>query len=276
MVDREPTVSEEELHAYVDGQIAGGECAAIERWLESHPDDAARVAAWRAQADAIRARYGAVASEPVPPRFDLAALARSERKWSRLAAAAVLLAFLAGGSAGWFSRDVWEGTGPTRMVTAEAVDAHKVYVVEVRHPVEVPGSESAHLSQWLSRRVGYGLKPPDLAPSGLNLVGGRLLPSTAGPPAAFFMYEGNSGERYTVYSRRAIAPQSALRYRAAGVVGSFFWVEDDVAYVVSGPADRARLQKVAEAVYEQVETRQQTGSLTDARHAELMPARNGP
>ena len=66
MVEREPSVSEEDLHAYVDGQIAGGECAAIEKWLESHPDDAARVAAWRAQADAIRARYGAVASEPVP------------------------------------------------------------------------------------------------------------------------------------------------------------------------------------------------------------------
>ena len=42
-----------------------------------------------------------------------------------------------------------------------------------------------------------------------------------------------------------------------------------MAFVVSGPADRARLQKVAEAVYEQVETRQQTGSLlrmlSDAR-----------
>jgi hypothetical protein len=31
--------------------------------------------------------------------------------------------------------------------------------------------------------------------------------------------------------------------------------------VVSGPADRARLQKVAETVYEQIETRQQTGTL---------------
>ena len=58
MVEREPSISEEQLHAYVDGQIAGGECAAVERWLESHPEDAARVAAWRAQAEALRARYG--------------------------------------------------------------------------------------------------------------------------------------------------------------------------------------------------------------------------
>src|ERR1041385_1862602 len=147
MVEREPLISEEQLHAYVDGQTAGDECATIERWLEGHPEDATRVAAWRAQADAIRARYGAVASEPVPPRFDLAALARSDRKWSRLAAAPALLGFVGGGAAGWFSRDLWEVAMPTQTVTAEAVDAHKVYVVEVRHPVEVPGSEAAHLSQ---------------------------------------------------------------------------------------------------------------------------------
>jgi len=262
MIEQEPPVTEDELHAYVDGQLAAERQAAVERWLAEHPDDASRVAAWRAQADAMHARYGAIANEPVPRRFDLARLARSGRRWSRLAAAAALLAFFVGGAAGWFGHEFWDTGGPARNVTTEALDAHKVYVVEVRHPVEVPGSESAHLSQWLSRRVGYGLKPPDLAPSGLNLVGGRLLPSTAGPPAAFFMYEGNSGERYTVYSRRAPAPQTALRYRASGVVGSFFWIDDDVAYVVSGPADRVRLQKVAESVYEQVETRQQTGSLT--------------
>src|SRR5205085_3604211 len=173
MVDREPSVSEEELHAYVDGQIAGG--------------------------------------------------------------------------AGWFGRAAWEGNAPPGAVAAEALDAHKLYVVEVRHPVEVPGSEADHLSQWLSRRIGYTLRAPDLGASGLNLVGGRLLPSPSGPAAAFFMYEAPSGERFTVYCRRAKAPESALRYRAAGAVGSFFWVGDDVAFVVSGPADRARLQKVAEA-----------------------------
>ena len=78
-----------------------------------------------------------------------------------------------------------------------------------------------------------------------------------------------SGERFTIYSRRDQAPQSALRYRVSGPIGSVFWIEDEVAFVVSGPADRARLQKVAEAVYEQIETRQQTGALlrmlSDAR-----------
>jgi anti-sigma factor RsiW len=83
------------------------------------------------------------------------------------------------------------------------------------------------------------------------------------------MYEGTSGERFTIYCRRDQQPQSSLRYRATGPVGSVFWIEDDMAFVVSGPADRARLQKIAETVYEQIETRQQTGALlrmlSDAR-----------
>lgn len=262
-MDREQPVTEADLHAYVDGEIGGGECAVVEKWLAAHPEDAARVAAWRAQAEAIRAKYDAVADEPVPARFDLQKLARSGRNWRRLAAAAIILAFIGGGSAGWFGRGAWEGAGPARTVTSEAIDAHRLYVVEVRHPVEVPGSEATHLGQWLSRRVGYALRAPDLDNSGLKLVGGRLLPSSAGPGAAFFMYEGTTGERFTVYCRKVTAPESSLRYRSANMIGSFVWVEDNVAFVVSGPPDRARLQKVAEAVQEQIDA--PPAKLSDAR-----------
>ena len=261
-------VTPDELHAFVDGELPADRQGAVNAWLASHPEDAAMVAAWRAQADAIRARYGAIASEPVPPRFELKALARAGRKWSRLAAAAVLAALLLGGGAGWFGRGFFDGAGPTRAVSLEAVEAHRLYIGEVRHPIEVKAGES-HLNPWLSRRIGYALPTPNLDPFGLKLLGGRLLPGNAGRAAALYMYETATGERFTIYCRRDQAPQSALRYRASGPIGSFFWVEDEVAFVVSGPADRARLQKVAEAVYEQIETRQQTGSLlrmlSDAR-----------
>ena len=263
-MDRELPVTEEELDAFVDGELPAERQAVVGKWLATHADDAARVAAWRAQAEAIRARYGAAASEPVPARFDLQRLARSGRNWRRLAAAAIILALLGGGAAGWFGRGAWDGAGPARAVTAEAIDAHRLYVVEVRHPVEVPGSEAAHLAQWLSRRIGYPLRAPDLDSAGLKLVGGRLLPSSAGPGAAFFMYEGTTGERFTVYCRKVNAPESSLRYRTANMVGSFAWVEDAVAFVVSGPPDRPRLQKIAEAVQEQIEA-PPASKLSDAR-----------
>ncbi|HUI97238.1 MAG TPA: anti-sigma factor [Xanthobacteraceae bacterium] len=251
MSDHDLPVSEDELHAHVDGELPADRRAAVEAWLATHPDDMARVAGWRSLADNIRARYGAVASEPIPARLNLRQIERAGRSWRGIAAAAAVAAFVAGGLAGWTARGA-VGPLPATTFTADALDAYKVYVVEVRHPVEVPGSEQAHLTQWLSKRVGYQLHIPDLEPVGLKLVGGRLLPGPHGA-AAFFMYESKSGERFTLYSTRTNGPDTSWRYNADGAVGALSWADSDVGYVVSGEANRDRLHKVAETVYAQLE-----------------------
>jgi anti-sigma factor RsiW len=48
-------------------------------------------------------------------------------------------------------------------------------------------------------------------------------------------------------------PETALRYTGGEKVAAFYWIDDKVAYVVSGPADRERLEKVTKAAYEQVD-----------------------
>jgi anti-sigma factor RsiW len=255
MIDRESPITEDEVHAYVDGELPDDRHAAMEAWLASHPEDAERVRAWRAQAELIRARYAGVAREPVPARLDVARLRRLERRWTRSAAAAAVAAFLIGGLLGWFGREmVASGPALGEALTTDAIDAHKLYVVEVRHPVEVPGAEATHLVQWLSKRLGYDLRAPDLGAIGLKLVGGRLLPGPSGA-AGFLMYEGPSGERFTLYSARWDAPETALRYRDAGQIAAFYWVDSNKAYVMSGPADRDRLRKIAQSAYDQLETR---------------------
>lgn len=255
MVDRETPVTDDELHAYVDGELKPDRRKVVEAWLGAHPADAARVAAWRAHAELIRVRYGGIARGAVPPTLDLERLARAERKWTWLAAAAVVSAFFIGGASGWFGRGVLvppPSTTPT--VSAEALDAHKLYVAEVRHPIEVP-AEASHLIPWLSRRVGSTLRAPDLAPFGLKLMGGRLLPSQSGRPAAMLMYESASGERYTLYCARSSGPETALHYNVAGQIAAVYWVDGDLGFVVSGPADRERLLKIAQAAYEQLDRR---------------------
>jgi len=253
MTDRDLPVTEDELHAYVDGELAPDRTASVEGWLAAHPDDLARVNAWRSLADAIRTRYGTVATEPVPARLSLRQIERAGRSWRGMAAAAAIVAFLVGGAAGWMARTIAMPPAPAPALTADALDAYKVYVVEVRHPVEVAANEQAHLVQWLSKRVGYQLRIPDLEPVGLKLVGGRLLPGPNGGAAAFFMYESGSGERFTLYSTRNKAPDSALRSDWAGPVGALYWSERNIAYVVSGEASSDRLHKVAETVYAQID-----------------------
>jgi YD repeat-containing protein len=253
MIDPNPNVTEEELHALVDGELPAHRRAAVEAWLASHPEDAARVGGWRIQADALRGRYGVVAAEALPRRLRLEQVLRAGRSWRALAAAAVLLAFLGGGLAGWLARGA-AGFMPNDLdvLTGEALNAHKLYAVEVRHPVEVPGSERAHLVQWLSKRVGYDLRAPELEKIDLRLVGGRLLPGPTSA-AAFFMYEAPSGERFTFYCARASGGETALRYNAEGELGAIFWADRNVGYVVAGPADRDRLQQIAKTAYEQID-----------------------
>ncbi|HWK97820.1 MAG TPA: anti-sigma factor [Pseudolabrys sp.] len=262
MTDHDKPVTDEELHAYVDGVVPDDRQEAVATFLAANPDAATLVAAWRAQADAIRARYGAVADEPVPARLqldriiagDILATRRGSRPFRIAAAAVVLLAFAGGAGAGWTLRGAPDhAPSGFDQMTAQALDAYRLYVVEVRHPVEVPGAEAAHLRQWLSKRVGYELRIPDLSALGLKLVGGRLLPGPTGSAAAFYMYENAAGERYTVYCAKAGDGETALRFKTGEQYAAVTWVDDNIGYVVSGPSDRDKLEKVAKNIYDQVD-----------------------
>jgi anti-sigma factor RsiW len=257
MIGRMPPVSEDELHAYVDGELPADRVIAVEEWLASHPEDAARVATWRAQADAIRARFGNAAHETVPPRLKVEALLRSGRNWRTIAAAVAALAFLAGGVAGWMARSTTEVVAavgdPADDLAQRALAAHKLYIGEIRHPIEV-SADQAHLTPWLSRRLGTTLRIPDFSAFDLKLLGGRLLPAEAGP-AALLMFENGSGDRITFYMSKIDHPQMAFRYYTSDHVAAIRWVVGDYGFVVSGPADKARLKELARAAFEQLENR---------------------
>jgi anti-sigma factor RsiW len=244
-------VTEDELHAYIDNELPAERRSDVEAWLAAHPDAAERVQSWRTMADALHARYDAVADEAVPKRLEIERLERQPRKWLYGAIAATLAAFIAGGGAGWMAHGAVASPSAFQNLTVDALDAHRLYVVEVRHPVEVPGSERAHLQQWLTKRCGWDVRAPVLESTGLKLVGGRLLPGPTGP-ASFLMYESASGERFTLYTSRATT-DAQMRYTAAGNSGAMYWAEGGVGYVLSGPTDKDRLNQVARLVYEQTE-----------------------
>jgi anti-sigma factor RsiW len=254
MVGYQTPVTDGELHAYVDGELPADRRDAVEAWLSSHPDDAGRVAAWRAQAEAIRARYGATVHEAVPDRLTLSRITRSQRSWGAVAAAAAVFAFAVGGIAGWVARGASEAApSPIALFTSDAIEAHKLYIGEVRHPIEVKAEED-HLLPWLSRRVGTTLRAPELGGFGLKLLGGRLLPGVSGP-AALFMYEGSNGERYTIYCSRLDGSRTAFRYDDNDSFGAVHWIEGSYGWVISGPNDKAKLKAVASAAYDQLEKR---------------------
>jgi anti-sigma factor RsiW len=242
-------ITEDELHAYADGFLPADRVAAVEAHLAAHPAEAARVADWRGQASAIRARWGGVGDEPVPERLRLENILLRASGSRRKIAIAASIALIVGALLGWFARDYLGSNGNNREIARvladAAIEAHRLYINEVRHPIEVRANE-AHLLPWLSRRVGQPVRAPDLTAEGLTLLGGRLLPG----PTALIMYEGSGGDRITVTCARTEKPrETAFKWRHVGDIGALAWMESGLAFVVAGPADRERLDRIARRVH---------------------------
>lgn len=245
-------VSESDVQALIDGRLPPGRAAEVEAWLGERPDEAARVAALRQDRDALRAAYGPIAAEPLPPRLAAEFARTATPLWRRAAAAIVVFAL--GGAAGWAAGFYGHGHDPARRdVIREAIGAHRVFIPEVRHPVEVAASEEAHLVAWLSKKLGHKLKAPDLTAHGFRLVGGRLL-SDNGRPAALFMYENQAGLRITIHCVAEPGEgETAFRYREIDGVAAFYWIDEKLAYAVVGKVQREKLLEVARATYAALE-----------------------
>src|SRR5271167_1867910 len=123
-------VTEDELHAFVDNELPAERRVDVEAWLATHPEDAQRVQSWRTMAEALHARYDQVANEPVPKRLDIERLVRQPRKWIYGTIAASLLAFVAGGASGWVAHGAAARPSMFQSFTVDALDAHRLYVVE--------------------------------------------------------------------------------------------------------------------------------------------------
>ena len=258
MTPADHPVDEDELHARIDGRLPLHRAAAVEAHLAAHPGTLERFSQYAEQRQALRAAFAAQAARPIPDRLRIARIReeRWHRRYRQLAqiAAAISLLIL-GGVAGWAARDVTAplvpaGAGTVAgVITADAIAAHRIYSVEVRHPVEVNADQETHLVQWLSKRLGRELTVPDLSPAGFRLMGGRLLPAEDGP-AAQFMYE-NGSERLTLYLRVGVGGETAFRYHEEGGIGAFYWSDEGFGYAIAAKANRDLLLRIAELVYKQ-------------------------
>lgn len=248
---RDAAIGENELHAYVDGQLPPEQVAEVESWLDGHPEEVERVRRWRALNERIRDVYGTEALIPgsLKPR---AILARRRRRFRRLIAASVAM-FVLGGAAGWLVAEVEPfEPQPSVRLADEGIGAHKVYAVEVRHPVEVEAGERQHLQAWLSKRLDHSLTIPDLSAAGFQLVGGRLL-ANFDEPRAMFLYEAADGKRLTVYAgRNPLSREVAFRFHRSGEVGAICWLDPEMGYAVVAQADEPALLRLAHLVHEQM------------------------
>ncbi|MHB9022173.1 MAG: anti-sigma factor family protein [Halothiobacillus sp.] len=270
------SITEHELHAYIDGQLPPERIADVEGYLRDHPEQARRILAYRHQTDSLQQMFEPMLEESIPDRFH-----RPQRnplalngRWSL--AASIMLSVSTGILIGWLLRDAW--TQPTGAgdiaefntannatthntaalnLARRAAIAHAVYSPDMRHPVEINANHEDQLVTWLSNRLGVALTPPKLSTLGYTLIGGRLLPGNEGPVAQF-MYHNAAGKRVTLYITHEAKDNktTAFQFAQEGPIGVFFWIDRGFGYAISAGADQQELGRIAVAVYDQLPIKQ--------------------
>ncbi|MHB1083885.1 MAG: anti-sigma factor family protein [Thiobacillus sp.] len=246
-------VSENDLHAFVDGALSDARRLEVEAWLAAHPADAERVQNWASQNQSLHAAFDSVLNEPLP--IDLVRAARRQPVRTPYKAVAAALALVASGLIGY---GIGQHQDQPAVASAlpfvrDAAIAHAVFSPEVRHPVEVNAADAQHLVSWLSKRIGTELHAPDFTALGFDLLGGRLLTGGSGPVAQF-MYQDGIGRRVTLYVRRAAAEnhETAFRHVTENGVEVFYWIDRDFGYALSGQIAPGDIRKLAGVAYSQL------------------------
>ena len=252
MSDQRQQIDDAELHAYVDGLLGDDRRSVVEAALEADADYAEQVKAYREQNRRLMSLFGEVPKEEIPESLSVERLIQQnawQRRMRAVAAAALWLAV--GLGSGWGANELLRQSSTSAFeIAGQAVDAHRIYTVEVRHPVEVAADEEKHLVAWLSKRLDYKIHMPHLTRFGYDLVGGRLLPSKHGA-AAQFMYENASGMRLTLYATKTLKNKvTAFRFIKSGGISAFYWLDGPVAYALIGEIEREKLLQITNVAYE--------------------------
>jgi len=250
-----PLIDDIDLSAYLDGEARPGDRRRIADAIESAPGFARKAQLLR-NADAKARQYGdALLASAPPARLCVRRMVaeRRAKRTRRLVAAGVVLtiAFLSF-VGGWIGHGLFhQQTFIARSFVEDAAAPHTVFSVETHHPVEVTALESGHLTAWLSKRLNIPVTQADLSGAGFKFIGGRLLSSRSGAPAAMLMYQDAEGIRATLYlARNRGAEPSSFRFFSSseGRTESVYWFDRDISYGLTGAYNRETLLKLAKGV----------------------------
>ena len=255
MSDMTRPIAEEELHAWVDGQLSPERATAVSEYLQAQPT-MAPVDEWREQRDLLRAAFAPLAGEPIPSRLSLEPLIAErleERRIPWRAAAAVVLALGIGGAGGWFLHGSQpEVPSSLALMAQQAMANHVVYTADRRRPTELGAQQRDDLARWVSNRLNHQVAPPDLSASGYSYMGGRLAATPDGP-AGLFMYDDPQQVRLTVFVLPLnTAASMPIQQVGTAQVDGFAWIDKGVGYTVVGKLPPQELHRVADLVRQQL------------------------
>ena len=252
MSGQSAALSNDELHAYVDGVLEPTERLRVEAYLAAHPEAAGQVRDYVRLNEGLRALGASLESSPhavtIKSRRPASAL-RVLRVMPWAAAVAGLLAL--GGIGGWLAHGRFAPYPRAELSHLSAV-AYQLYTAQEKHPVEVWASDRDHLQTWLTKCLKAPMVAPELAQEGYSLLGGRLLSNVQGA-AALLIYQGKDNQRIGLYiANLSDWGQGKPSFEEVGALGTFTWIKGPFWYSLAGKLKAEDLKAMAREVNQQV------------------------
>lgn len=196
-------VSDDDLNAFLDGQLDPAREAEVLAWLDENPQARDRLRDYAEHKLLIRIGARQIEEdEPADAKTsrlarDLErAVARRYPRWFANAAAALLLV-----AAGWAAHTVYRDTSADRLpdYVVEAAGAHLVLGHMDVAAAGLQDAGSADLAHAFTAQLGKPVRLPSFEAVGLRFVGGKVLGGVGGVgPLASLVYQDGEGHRLTV------------------------------------------------------------------------------
>jgi anti-sigma factor RsiW len=239
-------IEEEDLHAYIDGELDPVRHAQVDAALADDPALAYRVEQFRADKMRLAEIFGPVARQPLPAawtrRIETALAPKPARPtaWLMALAASVLLALTGGGIA--LLRQ------PADTILAEAAAAHDR---QTPPDVELKGQSlppELARNQLLLASLGMKVRAPDLSRFGYKLTAVDVFHHRFAETAAGLVYQTAQGTELTVYVRKSGGtPRFDLLRR--GKLRVCVWQDDVVGAVITGDMSAGEMMRIASRAY---------------------------
>ena len=248
-----PSISNEELHAFIDGELDPARAAELATIVASDAHLAARIAAYRSDKKRLAQVYGRPSALPLPDQW-LRLIAARERppaafpsaRFSRRAFAALaagLLLILGSGLA--YERLVV----PTEdEIVGEALAARQ----ESLRPQQTLGAaalaEAETRNQALTGALTMKLKTPDLTKMGYQLADIRIYSDVPGGKAVELGYRDAQNKVFTLYLRHPSSPARVELLERDGL-RICIWQDDVIGTVMLGQMSAGEMARISTLAY---------------------------
>jgi len=244
-----PTIPDEILSAYIDGELASDRAEAVLNAARDDPAIAERIAAFRSDKALLAAAYIHVGDDAIPDAWRSRIVAATapnmiplrqrapRRKWPIVAMAlAACLAIVT-------LTTLLRPTAPASAILAEANAARLgALTASARFAGDAPGDYAVREAA-LRQAVGLKLHIPDLSQQHW-----RLAELDTYAHAAALRYRSETGQMLTIYVRQSEgAPRFDLLKQ--GNIRTCIWQDEVVGTVMMGDMSAGQMMRVASAAY---------------------------